>query len=73
MGGVGSLTYNKYGKHCNCAENSMRAGGSQQRLLFQPEDKGGKDKPSKGKQTCGSRVYSKKNGEKFVVAGTWVV
>ena len=51
----------------------MRAGGSQQRLLFQPEDKGGKDKPSKGKRTCGSSVYSKKNGEKFVVAGTWVV
>lgn len=51
----------------------MGARGSQQRLLFQLEDKGGKDKPSKGKQTCGSSVYSKKNGEKFVVAGTWVV
>ena len=41
--------------------------------MFQLEDKGGKEKPSKEKRTCGSSVYSKKNGEKFVVAGTGAV
>lgn len=47
-------------------------GESQQRLLFQLEAK--EEKTNQARKTdCGSRVYSKENGEKFVVAGTWVV